>query len=426
MLIEISIENFRSIRERQSFSMVAAPRLIRGKQNKFQPKVLGEKFPYLLKVAAIYGPNASGKSTLVQAFMTLTRLMQQKPSPEKKKLPVASFKFDLSLRDQPSRFEIHFIESEVRYSFELSLTAERIVAERLCKYRQGNEVELYSREYDGTSDGYNFGEELEGGEALHEAWRRLTGAQSLFLVQAVANSNEELNQLRKPYDWLSRLLVLPNGMKGWAKFSQHVVAEMPRHGEDVAKLLSDVDIPVSSIRSMVERQPATESEEEVGAENDRSESMSKGFDLSAPVHTTLTHRTAIGEAEFDFSEESEGTKNLFGFALPWFSFQGAANRLHRVLVVDELDSSLHPKLVEALVKKHVTANITCQLIFTTHDTHLMDSKLLRRDQLWLTERNVNGATELRSIYEFEGRESEDVEKRYYEGRYRSLPIIRID
>ena len=143
----------------------------------------------------------------------------------------------------------------------------------------------------------------------------------------------------------------------------------------------------------------------------------------ATVHTTLTHSTALGDAEFDFSEESEGTKNLFGFSLPWLVFlsKGSSTNL---MVVDELDSSLHPKLVEALIRRHVQEEPLCQLLFTTHDTHLMDTKLLRRDQLWITDRDINGATQLRSIHDFEGRESEDVEKRYYEGRYRGLPFVR--
>ena len=76
------------------------------------------------------------------------------------------------------------------------------------------------------------------------------------------------------------------------------------------------------------------------------------------------------------------------------------------------------------MKKLLDAKLLSQLIFTTHDTHLMDTKLLRRDQIWLTERDAAGATQLRSVHDFEGRESEDVEKRYYEGRYRSLPFIK--
>ncbi len=94
------------------------------------------------------------------------------------------------------------------------------------------------------------------------------------------------------------------------------------------------------------------------------------------------------------------------------------------LAVDELDSSLHPEIVSAIVEKLLKLESPAQLIFTTHDTHLMNTRLLRRDQFWLTERDKNGAKALRSIHDFDGRESEDIEKRYFAGRYRSLPVLR--
>ena len=425
MLIELSVQNFRSIRERQTFSMVAAPRLIKGKQNKFTPKVKGERFPALLKVAAIYGPNASGKSTLVLALELLAKLTRQKPTTDKVPFNVAPFRFDKALLNQPSTFEVHFIRNETRYSFEVALTRDRITTEVLTMYRSGNARELYSRRYEPADDGthgvetYIFGDDLEGGSELHKVWQRLTGPRTLFLTQAVANSSEELTQLQIPLEWLKTLLVVNDGMRIWGNVSQRLVAQVPNFGNEIATLLSDVDIPVTAIRSKLT--PQSDQAESEESTSDVFERMSKTS--SAPVQTTLTHRTAMGDAEFDFSEESDGTKNLFGFALPWLAFlkRGEANSL---MVVDELDSSLHPKLVEALIRKHVEGTLQCQLLFTTHDTHLMDTKLLRRDQLWITERDINGATQLRSIHDFEGRESEDVEKRYYEGRYRGLPFVR--
>lgn len=425
MLIELSVQNFHSIRERQTLSMVAAPRLIKGKENKFTPKVKGERFPALLKVAAIYGPNASGKSTLVNAFELISYLIRKNPTTEKVSFPVAPFRFDKSLHNQPSIIEIHFISQETRYSFEVALTQDRIVAEVLTTYRAGNALELYRRCYEFATDEtnstetYTFGEHLEGGSELHKVWQRLTGPQTLFLAQAVANSSEELAQLKAPWEWLQALTVVKDGMRGWGKFSQHLVAKAPHFGREIAALLTDVDIPVTSIRSEV-TQPNGETESEP-QQTDRIGRLVNS--TKAPVRTTLTHSTALGDAEFDLSEESEGTKNLFAFSLPWMAFR-AHRTGNNVLVVDELDSSLHPKLVEALIRKHIQGAEPCQLLFTTHDTHLMDTKLLRRDQLWVTDRDMNGATQLHSIHDFEGRESEDVEKRYYEGRYRGLPFVR--
>lgn len=425
MLIELSVQNFRSIRERQTLSMVAAPRLIRGKQNKFEPHVRGERFPALLKIAAVYGPNASGKSTLVAAFEVLAKLTHQQPTTEKVPFDVSPFRFDQSLLDKPSSIEVHFIRNEIRYSFEVALTRERIVAEVLTMYRGGDARELYCRRYEQTSgatsgsETYIFGDELEGGADLHKVWQRLTGPRTLFLAQAVANSSEDLKQLRSPWAWLQSMIVVKGGMGVWTNFSQRLVAQVSDFGNDIASLLSDVDVPVTAIRSKL-----TNENGEPEGEVKKGDVFERFTDNpTAAVRTTLTHTTALGTADFDFAEESDGTRNLFGFALPWLAFmsRGEAKGL---MVVDELDSSLHPKLVEALIRKHVQGKMLCQLVFTTHDTHLMDTKLLRRDQLWITDRDMNGATQLRSIHDFEGRESEDVEKRYYEGRYRGLPLVR--
>lgn len=425
MLIELSVQNFRSIRERQTFSMVAAPRLIRGKQNKFTPTVKGERFPALLKIAAVYGPNASGKSTLVSAFDVLSKLSRQQPSTEKVTFDVASFRFDKSLRYQPSRIEVHFIARETRYSFEVALTQDRIFAEVLTMYRGSEARELYRRSYDLTGEGahgvetYVFGKHFEGGDELHKVWQRLTGPQTLFIAQAIANSSEELTQLKAPWEWLRSLVVIKSGMRTWGNLSQKLIAAMPDFGSHVVTLLSDVDVPITAIRS--ERTgPNGETEGEVPESAVLERLISNSDDT---VRTTLTHTSALGDAEFDFSEESDGTKNLVGFALPWTAFRNRSSSMS-LMVVDELDSSLHPKLVEELIRKHLQEEPLCQLVFTTHDTHLMDTKLLRRDQLWVTERDMNGATQLRSIHDFEGRESEDVEKRYYEGRYRGLPFVR--
>jgi AAA15 family ATPase/GTPase len=409
MLIEFSISNYRSFREKQTFSMVAAPRLKKG-DNVFKPVVKGEKLPDLLKVAAIYGPNASGKSNLIKAFEIVSDIAKRQPSAQTTLLPVAPFRFDTELADQPTRIELHFIYAEQRYEFELAVTQQRIVHERLVAYPNGKETLLYERLHSSSGDQYTFGQQLEGGKDLHELWKKATNAQMLFIAQAVANSSEDLNQLRNPLKWLQSGFLVIYEMSLWVDRSQEYAKES-YFAEEISSFLQDVDVPVTNIRV-----DQVESNVVGGIPN-----LSKKL----KNRTVLTHKTVLGEAEFDFREESEGTKNLIGFWLPWYSRTWyAGNQSNRTLVVDELDSSLHPEIVISLVAKHLKSETPTQLIFTTHDTHLMDAKLLRRDQFWLTERDANGATQLRSIHDFEGRESEDLEKRYYEGRYRGLPFIR--
>lgn len=410
MLIEFSISNYRSFREKQTFSMVAAPRLKKG-DNVFKPVVKGEKLPDLLKVAAIYGPNASGKSNLIQAFNIVSSIANLQPSAQSTLLPASPFRFDTQLADQPSRIELHFIYAEQRYEFHLALTRQRIIEERLLAFPKGKETLLYKRHHRPSGDEYTFGLQLEGGKDLHELWKKSTGPQVLLLAQAVANSSVELKQLREPLTWLQTgFMIVAGNMDVLASSSQALAESHTSFAEKISSFLQDVDVPVTHIHF-----DQIKSEPELPGLSSLTNAKSKS-------KTILTHQTALGEAKFDFQEESEGTKNLIGFWLPWYVH--TTSSITSTLVVDELDSSLHPEIVALLVAKHIKSDSVAQLIFTTHDTHLMDTKLLRRDQFWLTERDANGATQLRSIHDFEGRESEDLEKRYYEGRYRGLPFVR--
>lgn len=417
MLIEFSVQNFKSIRRRQTLSMVAAPRL-RKKENTFSPKLRGDNIPPLLKAVAIYGPNASGKSNVLQSLVTVQDIVTRTPS-DASPLPVSPFRFDPSLSDQPSQFEIHFVCDDTRYQYDLSATAERIVFERLIYYPKGKEKTIYSRSVTESGSHYEF-DNLEGGEELHRVWMQLTGAKTLFISQAVANSSEDMHQLRKPFHWLSRSIWYVGGNFDTLRVAtQRLISKHVDFADKVAGVLRDVDVPVSSI--------VVRSLEDNGASlaDVRRDSSGRTSFAVKRFSTTLTHTTSLGAKEFDFEEESEGTKNLFALSIPWFLMQAAFPEAGcHILVVDEFDSSLHPKVVEALIGGHLKSSSSGQLVFTTHDTHLMDSKLLRRDQIWTTERCADGSTDLRSIHDFEGREGEDIEKRYYEGRYRALPHVR--
>lgn len=430
MLIEFSVANYRSFREKQTFSMVAVPRL-KKKKNVFSADVQGEKFPDLLKVAAIYGPNASGKSNLIKALSFVNQVIRNNRLSSRGSSPflVSPFRFDRSLANKPSRFEYHFIADKQRYEFVLAAVADRIVEERLIAFPKGKETLLYSRSYTSKGEKYKFGEELEGSPALHDLWRSSTNPKSLFIVQAVENSAEEFQQLRRPFSWLSMsLTAITRDMTAMARMTAALGIKWKdnKMERDVAAFLNKLDVPVSKVKfEMAEDSKInnglnfTDEDLQDVSEDEDFRSIMKSL---GKIKATFTHKTALGNADFDLDEESDGTKSLIGLHIPWLAMLTGQDR-YDSLVVDELDSSLHPQIVAKLIEQLIELDKPSQLIFTTHDTHLMDTKLLRRDQIWITERDMNGATQLRSIHDFEGRESEDVEKRYYEGRYRGLPIL---
>jgi hypothetical protein len=420
MLIEFSVTNFRSFRERQTLSMVAAPRL-RKRENVFKPESAGEKFPDLLKVAVIYGPNASGKSNLLKALDVVSRMAKREPSTKNIPLPIAPFRFDAALADQPSVFELNFIHAGMRYQFTLSATSERIVGEKLLAYPKGQESLLYERLHSAQGESYQFGALLKESLSaeLLDAWKKLTPPKLLFIAQAMANSSEVLTPLTVPFEWFKGSNIsLLNGMDDAAQYSQQLVEKHDDYAKQIASFLCDVDVPISKIKVEISEIDL----EEMIAFSD-TEKKSTSIEPKVRKKMVLTHKTSLGEIDLGYEDESEGTKNLIGFWLPWV-IRNSSDTRFLILVVDELDSSLHPKIVTILIEKHINFSVPSQLIFSTHDTHLMDTKLLRRDQFWITERDMNGATQLRSIHDFEGRESEDIEKRYYEGRYRGLPFVK--
>lgn len=399
MLIEFSVANFRSFRDKQTFSMVAASRLQR-KENTFIPKLKYEKFPPLLKVAAIYGPNASGKSNFIKALKVIEQVASRKAN-SGEKLPVTPFAFDSVLKDQSSEFEIYFIQNEVRYQFILHLTPERIIKEQISSFLKNGESLIYSRNYidDGHYE-YEFGYNLNIDNQVLNFWKQITPPDLLFLSQAVASGSEEaVREIFLLHDWIRSYFIYANNMTSRSIELFMPIFNSKNNLSQIADFISQVDIPIKSIH--------------IDKEN---------------RNIFLTHKTSLDEADLAYEDESQGTKNLIGLWFPWAiknaSRQDKEIHIGTCLLADELDSSLHPKIVAALIRKHLSLEQPSQMIFTTHDSHLMDEKILRRDQFWLTERDQFGATRLYSIYDIEGREGEDIEKRYYEGRYRGLPLVR--
>lgn len=421
MLIEFSVSNFKSFRDRQTLSMVASPRLGK-RENVITPRVKGEKLPNLLKVAAIYGPNASGKSSLLSAIDFVRDVVSKAQHRPDKKLTASHFRFDVELQEKPSNFEYHFIQKGTRYQYLVSANHDRIVFEELTAFPNGKERLLFKREVINDKEAYEFGSTLDGGEQVHEAWRKITSPKSLYLAQAAQNSSEDMTQLKDPFSWFySSLLVIDqNSLDTWSRASRKVLAVLPDTAADLSTFLADLDIPISSISIKANN------ESYEGLLNKTFNGVKDFDEFDKDTKTTLIHKSALGEADFDFTEESEGTRNLIGFWLPWhtLALRGSLEDDNLTLIVDELDSSLHPQIVADIIKRHIKSTHHSQLIFTTHDTHLMNSKILRRDQFWITERDKNAATRLFSVHDFEGREGEDLERRYFAGRYRGLPLTK--
>lgn len=390
-------------------------------ENTFASGTPEKGLPDLLRSAAIYGPNAAGKSNFVSALAFVQRMVTESGHAKPDDLvPVEPFRLDANAAAGDSRFEVDFIEQGVRYQFGFSANEKRITSEWLITYPKARPQLLYEREFDKTAskDQYTFGTQFEGGR-LRKDWEQQTGPNTLYLSRVVSRSSEEFQQLRKPYDWFrKRLRVIGPGQHGIGR--GFTVKECEGNGKQaILAFLNAADVPIADIR--VERAPFDTSKLPEDMPSAIKEELLRQLAGKQMAEVKFFHRSADGKELIPFREEdeSDGTRSLFAFAGPW----NDVLENDYVLVVDELDTSLHPMIVRRLIELLSLTDNRAQLIFTTHDTTVMSSELLRRDQFWFVERDVRGVTRIFSLHDIKGREGENIEGRYFQGRYSAIPVL---
>lgn len=428
MLVQFTTANFRSFNEPQTLSLVAANSLKRLRdENTFEPKQDGIPLPQLLRCAAIFGPNSAGKSNLIRALQFLEQMVMGSAS-AKPEQPIAVEPYRLSSgpANGDSQFEIEFIEREVRYQFGLQVNKERITGEWLIAYYTTRPTELYRRVYQDTtksdleegligSDEYSFGRSFKGGR-LRRDWAAQTGPKTLYLSRVVQASSEEFQQLRIPYQWFARRLRIQEKTSRNGSHSYTArYCETEEGKSKVLEFLRGFDIPIHGLRFRKSRLDLDEA-----ASMFTPAFLQKLKPTQDRLEPIFTHLNRDGEEiEFGVDNESEGTLNLFAFAAKWIDVL----ENDYVLIVDELDSSLHPLAVWELIRKLTESKSQAQLIFTTHDVTVLKSKLLRRDQVFFVAQNNRHESNVYSLFDFNGREEDAFEDRYLQGRYGATPVI---
>jgi hypothetical protein len=415
MLIEFSVENFLSFDERVTLSMVAAPELD-GTDGLLENTFEGPGGIRLLKSALVYGANASGKSNLVKAASFVRKLVMTsaKDTQTGEPIDVKAFLLASSKEDRGSSFEIVWIDEDVRYRYGFSVNRARVLEESLFRAPAGQEteVQLFRRDPDRIEVGADF---AEGNDVASK-----TRPNALFLsVVAQLNGPESTRILT----WLRAHLTIASGVQDekLLAFTMNMV-QGGHWTEEILRLAQEADLGITGVyatKVTADMLPANLPEElrkkllseEYGAIKLRHQK----FDVAGNV---------AGEIDFDLNDESEGTQKFIALAAPLLDVLDAG----RTLFFDELDARLHPRLTRAIVSLfHAEANRNnAQLIGATHDTNLLDRRLLRRDQIWFTEKDRRGATRLYSLAEFDLPADEGgarYERDYLLGKYGAVPVI---
>lgn len=414
MLIEFSVKNFRSIWENQTLSMMAGPTKDLLEENTFVSSASGS--PRLLRSSVMYGPNGAGKSNLIAAlsFMQGYVLKGRKVEERTKRTP---FRFNSSGVTTPTEFEVFFIASGIRYQYGFSCTDERVDHEWLFAYPGNRSQRWFERSFNPETKGeeWYFGSKFAGSK---KTWQENTRPNALFLSTALQLNSEQLIPI---FTWFKSLVVIRHGELLDKDFTINSCLD-DETKENILDFLKSADINIDGISI----------EERKFSKLDFPEDMPKDLQSflkreveGKNIKNAVLHHINIDSGEkipLPLEEESDGTQKLFAYAAPWLDVL----KNGRVLVVDELDNSFHPHLVRFLLKlihspQRNTAN--GQLLFTTHDTSILDQKLLRRDQVWFVEKDSECFSHIYSLSDFRPRSTEALEKGYLQGRYGALPYI---
>ena len=414
MLVEFSVANFRSIKDEARLSLVAGP----GKERAdsiltVESRAESSARPLrLLPSAAIYGANAAGKTNVIRGLRTMHDIVLGSATSGPAELPVSPFRFDPACKDQPTTFEVMCIADGVRYQYGFRATRSEITDEWLYAWPSGRlQVWFERRNGDATeAPSWKLGGKLTGDR---QVWKRATRPQALFLSTAVSLNS---TQLLPVFDWFRKRLHVA-GVGGWNPIFSVNYAKNSE--SDVVGFLAEADLAVADLGVVEKKILPDQLPEEMPDELKTFLAGGKAVDIF------LKHQPREGQqAELEMDEESHGTQKMFALAGPWLDSLAEGN----VIVFDELHDNLHPTLVRFLVSRFHDPTVNqhgAQLVFTTHDTSMLDRDLFRPDQIWLCERNDRLETSLFSLSDFRPRRGiENLERAYLDGRFGALPYIR--
>ncbi|MEN8255199.1 MAG: ATP-binding protein [Verrucomicrobiota bacterium] len=411
MIVDFTVSNFRSIRDEQTFSLYAENPGNHLLDNISYPA--GKKIG-VLNSAGIYGANASGKSNVLLAFEALQFLVRvsgrlKDGSPIECYEP---FRLSEKTKNAPVRFEVEFFTPDgMRYVYRIAFTRKRIVEEHLSFYPSAKVAKVFSRTESDTWKTIDFGGLFSGGKKQFPLFDN-----NAYLSKA-GDSADAPELIRNVYNYF-RNNVLRLGLNervGFEWVEDDVVFNK------ASALLRFVDTGVAGV-AVKENEVDPDS---VKLPGHLPESIKKSILRDMGRSFLFTHLNDSNEPEFfDLQMESAGTQKLFHLApLVVDTLENGG-----VLIVDELDNSMHPFIAELIIKLFNDPEVNrgnAQLIFSTHNISLMSSEHFRRDQIWLTEK-TKGATRLYSLEDFDKKKvkpQSPFNRWYAEGRFGAVPKI---
>ncbi len=412
MLLRFAVRNYLSMAEDQEISLVAST--LSGPTDSLIT-IEGAGLQ-VLPAAVIYGANASGKTNFVKAlaWMRSAILYSHRRGDPSGGIPRKAFALDQEILRSPTAVEADFVVEGVRYTYGYECDSKQFRLEWLYSFPEGKRRRLFER----TGNQVEFGSHLKGSKkALVEFMR----PNSLFLSTATQNDHEQLTAIVSFFRNVS--------YNSTVSVSEYAIAGSMKKSsidERTIKFLSNIGTGVQNYRVRDVKVP-----DEIKLFSQEISSLAKKHmgdldfeieDVEPRVKVELLHKTRDGkECYLSLDRESSGTRRLL--LMMNAVFQALDNGT--LIIIDELDASLHTQIAEAIVAMFcdpMANKLGAQLIATTHDTNILNSHHLRRDQIWFSEKDLDGKSSIFSLAEIKSRPTDDFERGYLEGRYGAIPF----
>lgn len=422
MLLNFTVSNFRSIRDEATLSMNGG-RYRESEDGCRAIKTGFTQFPCALRAAAIYGANAAGKSSFVKALEFLQGIVNGSARDEAGNYlaTLAVCRHSSGPEKEKSLFEVNFVEQDIQYTYGVVASSAAIHEEWLhAKTQKGRTREVFSRVFENDSYDWHFSSFFKS-KKMVSTWQKATRPNALFLTTAIQLNSEELKPV---HEWLTvRLRVVSQSNFLASLVTSRHLTDDPDDYSDLLGLLQMSDPSIVGVS--VDQEEVDDSEtlsmfsEEMKAKILESSTSRIHYDVK------LSHKVPDGgQFELDLEQESDGTQIVYRYAAPFLQ----SIKHDFVVVVDELDQSLHPLLLEQFVSMFTeprNPETKAQIVFTTHDSALLGSDVLGRDQIWFADNSGMRGTKLTPLADYKPRKTDRLQKAYLQGRFKAVPRARL-
>lgn len=405
MVLEIRIRNFFSISDEIILDLRA------GTIKSARAKSLTDNlFKYedieVLKTVALYGSNASGKTNIIKSIRLCNAMVYEShKNNENTIFNFQPFKFD-GFSNKPSYYFIRFVVNEIEYKYSFTLTKTEILEESLYYYPNGRKAKVFERDETAGKnkrDKYSFGTSVI--KRPYDVAEN-TSNKTLYISRASQMDREIPKEI---FNFFHSKFILHHANYGKSNIEKLIQS----YKENLLTALQFADSDIVDFKVNYKK--------EIGKSLRANVDTEKAFfeDNEQERLELKTYHKYAKNIPFDFNEESLGTQKLFLMMLTIIDIV----KNNKILLVDELEDSLHPKIVDYIIEIFNSGS-KAQIIFSTHNTNLLDLSKFRKDQIWFVNKNNNEGSDLYSLYDYNDfRDTMDLEKAYLQGRFDSIPIV---